>query len=343
MDKNLSLILEIERESPEKAREELISLLDRFGSFRACARSWGCHHSTVVRLARRLGVLSPKSLPLTKEAKKIKNSIKTKVALEYLSEQGFTLVNKKDDALAPQEEQLHYDLREGVKIGFVSDIHYASRYQSTDILKEAYNYFRKEKVDFVVNPGDVFEGSGRVYVGQLHEMFLYGLKAQLNYALHVEPYPYISGVTTYMISGNHDLSFYRETGLDPVYELCEARQDLHYLGQQVGVIKIKDVRIALYHGEGGLGKDNFSAKAGEIVTKMPEPKPHIVFCGHWHRSGWFPHSNGLTDVVFCGSLQRTTPYIKKLLGRCNRGYGVIEIKKDKYGVGVNHEFKKRGY
>ena len=344
----LSELRSLERQNPDKVREVLAGLLVKYKTPTGVARYFRCHHSAILRMLKRLNMLTPKNLNLSQREREKRSILKNKNALEYLSEQGFILVSDVEKAINTQPAEVSHDIQNGISIGVTSDHHNASRHQQSQLVKEAYEYFSYKKVDFAVNAGDLLEGNGRVYKGQMHELFLYGIRPQINYVLYTEPYPELKVGNelrkTYMISGNHDASWFSEVGIDPVQEICEKRDDLVFIGQKIGVINIKGVRIGVVHPRGSLGKDNYSAKAADLVDKWIDPKPDVIIVGHWHREGKFTHRNGFTSVVFVGSIQRTTPFIENdLMGRANCGYGILHLKKDKFGLSVIWDWQKRGH
>jgi len=87
-----------------------------------------------------------------------------------------------------------------VKFGIISDTHIGSRYTNPDNIFAAIDEMKKEKVDFIVHPGDITEGMmGRP--GDIYEMTHIGYKAQRDESIRI--FSKVE-VPLYMISGNHD-------------------------------------------------------------------------------------------------------------------------------------------
>lgn len=304
-----------------KTREEAQILINEYGSNRKAAKAIGISHTTMNKVNKRFGIESPASVNLSKAVTDFDSLKKEREGLEDLSAKGYIVINSFRNALV-REEHVKIKDRKIITLGYLADSHYGSRYQADDVIDKAYKAFRLAKVDAVAHAGDWFEGSGRVYPGQLYEMFLYGVKPQINYPLNVHPYPSIKGVKTYTISGNHDHSFVKDCGIDPVEEFAKQRDDIIWLGRDNATLVINGIRIAIIHGEGGLG-ENTLLKARKIVNRLDNPKPHVAIIGHWHISNrhWLKD----TCVIMAGCTQRTTPFIHKKNLDSMVGYGILKL------------------
>ena len=136
------------------------------------------------------------------------------------------------------------------KIGIVSDTHLGSTCQQITLLHEAYKIMKDEGVKKVLHAGDMIEGNGKQFRGQIYEMFLHGADSMIDYA--IKNYPQEKGITTYIIGGSHDYSFYKEDGLDVLSRVAEARPDIKYLGMFGAYLQIGKISIYLMHGAGGV-------------------------------------------------------------------------------------------
>lgn len=193
------------------------------------------------------------------------------------------------------------------KIGLVGDTQIGSKYQQMTHLYSAYEEFKKEGVDTVLHSGDVVDGE-KVYRGQEYELFLHGADAQRDYV--IDTYPHIKGISTYMISGNHDASFWSVSGYNIVESICEKRDDLTFLGDNYAVFTLENIKIAVMHGEGGVAYAR-SYKLQKIIEQIsPENKPHVLVLGHYHVEDVQPmYRNVLGIQLPC--FQAQTPYLAR--------------------------------
>jgi len=154
--------------------------------------------------------------------------------------------------------------RSRVRIGIISDTHLCSKYQQLSLLHKAMKELDKEKVDFIVHAGDVVEGRN-VYRGQSEEVFFSGYDEQRDYL--VENFPRSKrGVKIYMISGQHDYSFYKLSGANILRSACYKRKDLVYRGDFSAKFTVKGVRVEVLHPGGGVSYAKCFDEKTEILT-----------------------------------------------------------------------------
>lgn len=170
------------------------------------------------------------------------------------------------------------------KIGIVADTHFCSVHEKLDELHTFYAIMKKDGIKYVMNSGDLVAGWG-IYKGQENEVHTFGAKNQAQYV--IDNYPKVNGITTYFITGNHDLSWWVRSGIDVGEIISEKRPDMIYLGQYQGDLTLNKIRIRLIHPDGG-GSYALSYKAQKIAEQVPSGvKPHIILFGHWHTSHYF--------------------------------------------------------
>ena len=211
------------------------------------------------------------------------------------------------------------------KFAVVSDTHLGSRFQQLSHLKTAYSYFKEVGVKTVLHCGDMFAGNGRVYRGQTYELFVHGADEQLEYAR--EKYPQEDGITTYLISGNHCLSFLNSDGFDICKALSKEREDIIYLGQYGAYVDICGIRVYLHHGLGGVSYAR-TYKLQKLIEQLaPENKPQVFLAGHWHITSILP----MYRNVFClaaGCFETQTPFLRRLGVYPEVGFSIIEATKN---------------
>lgn len=88
-----------------------------------------------------------------------------------------------------------------------------------------------------------------MYHGQENEVHTFGATGQAEYV--IKNYPKVAGITTYFCNGNHDLSWWKRSGVDTGDLISAGREDMIYLGQYFGEVELSGVKIHLMHPDGG--------------------------------------------------------------------------------------------
>lgn len=219
------------------------------------------------------------------------------------------------------------------RIGLVSDTHICSKYQQLTLLYDAYGFFDKAMVDFVLHAGDLTDGKN-MYRGQEREVFKTGADEQAQYV--IDNYPKLErNRRTYIIGGQHDRSFYRDGGFDIVKAICKERKDLVYRGFYKAEFIVKGLPIGLQHPGGGVAyalsykmQKNIESMMG-YVASIPSAVRHILeVFGHWHVAVHIPSYMGV-DVVGMPCFQSQTPYLEQLGKMPVVGCAIAEIQLDK--------------
>lgn len=195
---------------------------------------------------------------------------------------------------------------EHLKLLLISDTHLASKYDRLDILRYLYDRAADEGVNYVLHSGDVTEGvSGRPE--QIYDLKEASYVGQRDYV--IDKYPR-SDILTYMISGNHDLWWVKKCGADIVKDICDRRDDLHYLGSDCEDMKIGKLKLRLYHGKGG-GSYAKSYKVQKYLDGIaPDEIPHILQTGHTHQAFYMKQGN--THCFQTSCLQDLTPFERSM-------------------------------
>lgn len=201
------------------------------------------------------------------------------------------------------------------KIGLVSDLHACCEYTKIKSIQSAYEQFEKQGVSIVFNAGDTTHGHVDMHGSYKYEIKLRNLENQLNHL--VTDYPKIDGIQTFMIAGNHDLSWGRQ-GVDFIKLLSDRREDITYLGPTVAFVDGPDGIpnfVMLYHPKDGSGYalSYKTQKIAEYVTyalkgltddpDIPNIMPQIATIGHYHK---YVHHKGpdgahyITCPAMCG-------------------------------------------
>ena len=230
--------------------------------------------------------------------------IKDKDLLEEVSNRGYVAYKQK----IKEDKEYQYDKRiKTYKIGIVSDTHIGSKYQQLQHLWDFYRICEHFGIKIILHAGDVCEGNGKLYRGQLYEMFLHGASNQLKYL--IENYPKKEGIKTYIIGGSHDYSFFKESGYDILQHFADKRRDIKHLGYWGAYIKFGKIVIYLAHGSGGIAYA-VSYKIQKAVEEFaPENKPHIFLLGHYHKPCYLEGYRNVEGFQL-KCFQSQTPYLK---------------------------------
>ena len=193
-----------------------------------------------------------------------------------------------------------------VKLLLISDTHLASKYDRLDILRYLYQKAEDRNVDYVLHSGDVTEGRSN-RPEQIYSLREASYDGQRDYV--IDKYPK-SNIPTYMIAGNHDLWWIKNCGTDIVRDICNHREDLHYLGSDCEDLKIGKLRIRLYHGKGGMAYAK-SYKLQKYLDSIPlEERPDILQAGHIHQSFYMKQDK--THCFQTSCLQDQTPFERSM-------------------------------
>ncbi len=256
------------------------------------------------------------------------------VALKLLRDKGYELHKNADPTL--KEIHIDADRFKGTwsRFGIVGDTQLGSRYAQVTLLHEAYEFFRQEGITEVLHLGDLTDGQ-HMYRGHEFELAIHGADNQVDYTL--ERYPKIDGITTHIISGNHDLSYMKNEGMDIVKRICQNRDDLNYLGRLGAYLNIGNQRIYLMHPTGGVAYARSYHLQKIIEQFAPENKPHVLLCGHWHINDTLPMYRNVWGAAV-GCFQSQTPYLVAKGLYPEVGFGIYELCHNGTGA-VRHRYE----
>lgn len=227
--------------------------------------------------------------------------------VEILKKQGYLydIIDGKIAKIKPIKENDIYKIpndMDHLKLLLISDTHLASVYDRLDILRYLYAKAEDSGTNYVLHSGDLTEGRSN-RDDQIYQLKEASYDGQRDYV--VDKYPK-SDIPTYLISGNHDLWWVKRCGADICKDICERREDLHYLGSDCEDLKIGKLKIRMYHGSGG-GAYAKSYKLQKYLDSIPmEERPHILQTGHIHQAFFMKQGN--THCFQTSCLQDLTPY-----------------------------------
>jgi len=226
------------------------------------------------------------------------------------------------------------------KFGMISDTHFGALGEGIKQLESMYDDFVDAGVTQVFHGGDLVDGE-RVYRGHNRYLKIHGFQSQ---AIHtINNFPERDGITTHIIAGNHDLSFYLASGADIVDYICHNREDLEYSGMYYARFQEGRFKLDMLHPSGG----GFYSKSYGIQkwireNELPSTYADIMGFGHWHRHGYFEDHE--IECIMAGGFQSPNEYhIRRgLVGEM--GGWIIELDREKsrlYGIKLEWRGKKK--
>lgn len=239
-------------------------------------------------------------------------TVEDRAIIDELQSRGYVITKNRKKRDATYRAELARFGGKAFRFGVISCTHFGSRYQQLTHLNTFYSLIARRRISLVLHAGDLTDGTHKMHRGMEYEQFLHGYAAHRKYA--VENYPRRSGVETWVVSGNHDLSFQKDVGADIVEDVCNARDDMKYLGQWGAYIELPSLddsarlKVYLGHGSGGVAYAR-SYKLQKIVEQLaPEKKPHFLFMGHWHTMAHIPQYRNV-EAWSLGCFQSQTGYL----------------------------------
>ena len=224
---------------------------------------------------------------------------------------GIYIENFGDNTINNHNTKTIINDEEEYKILLISDTRLCSQFEQISILNNIYSIANEMGIKTVLHLGDITEG---IYFGKsrIYNQSLIHHNPDTQ-ALYVKNnYPYIKGMTTYFITGEHDLSFLKTKSKEDVGdEIANLREDLVYLGQRNCMIYLQDsdghkpIKIDMRHPDEKIPY-TISYKPQKIVDAMrSEERPDILNFGHFLVQDSFLHHNVLVNQV--PSITATTP------------------------------------
>lgn len=221
------------------------------------------------------------------------------------------------------------------KFAVLSCTHLGSRWQQITHLHTFYSYAYKQGVRTFLHCGDVVDGE-KMHRGQEYGIFVHGADAQIRYA--VKNYPKLKGAKTLMLAGNHDLSFWKNAGLNVVEAICDQRSDLEYVGADFAFVQMGTVSVGMHHSRGGVPYARSYRPQKIVEQTAPERKSNFLFIGHWHVQCLIPGYRNV-NVASMGAFQAQTDFLQSLGLYPNVGGMIVTFVPDEHGLAsATYEF-----
>lgn len=236
----------------------------------------------------------------------------------------------KDIVTSTKKSEFSWDGNNIIKFGVVSDNHLCNKNQQLSFLHDLYNLFEKENVDCVYNAGDVCDGYYKNRPEHVYELIpgKIGVDDQCDYI--AEMYPVRDGITTYMISGNHDETHIKNGGADILKRVQARRQDIKYLGIGNAIINLTpNTKLEIIHPLDGSSYATSYASQRYVDSLQGGEKPNILIMGHHHKALYFIHRN--IHILEAGTTCGTTSWMKRKRIMSNIGGWLITLHLDLEG------------
>jgi predicted phosphodiesterase len=257
-----------------------------------------------------------------------KEDLKT---LEQITNAGYSSKDIKQfiDALNRQQSNTNKEYSIGkshVKFGVFGDNHIGHKQYDKNLMKFFVKEVKKQKVDFVLNTGDIFDGWYQNRPNAIFEQNAIGFDQQMKLA--VKELSQLE-VPLYFITGNHSYNtFVRGAGVEagPVLEdkLNLKGLEVKYLGNAEGDIKLKNgVKIKLLHPDGGTAYA-LSYRPQKIIESLSGgEKPELLFIGHFHKLEqlFYRNVHAFQTGTFCGQ----TKFMRGKNIPAHKGFWIIDI------------------
>ena len=215
-----------------------------------------------------------------------------------------------------------------IRIGALTDTHLGSVSMPVERIYQAFDEFKKAKVDFITHSGDVCEGMSN-RPGHIYELTHLGYDNQK--ALAIEVFGQWKESDIYSIDGNHDRWFLKSNGAKIVKDIATALPNFHFIGHDEGSISLNGkATLWLWHGEDG-NSYALSYRLQKILESLTGgEKPNAMHVGHVHK-----YVEIFERHVFCtsvGCMQSQTPWMRGKRIAAHPGFSIIDYWVNDMGI-----------
>ena len=223
-----------------------------------------------------------------------------------------------------------------IRIMLISDTRLGSIYQQLSIINQCYELAHEMGVKYVFHNGDISEGEYRGEYAEWNDKLLFcrGLDEQTKYIAN--NYPYVKGMNTYFITGDHDRTHYtKKRPLDIGKMIADKREDMIYLGPKskeitfVNENSLNDIKLFMTHPKGAVPYTVSYRPQQYIYSMRGEDDIDILSMGHLLNCDSFDE-RGIFEFQV-PSLCATTPEMKEAKLANDMGAWILIIKKNRFG------------
>lgn len=221
-----------------------------------------------------------------------------------------------------------------VRFGIISDTHFGNIFYDKYLYSKAIEQFNKEKVDFVIHPGDILDGWYQNRPQSIFEQNALGVDQQIELAVKE-----LSRIKQplYFITGNHEYNtFMRNAGMEAgsyLEDLLKSKGvDATFLGNGEGNLVLKSgIKLKVLHPDSGTAYA-LSYKPQKIAESLEGGhKPNVLLIGHFHKAEYLFYRN--IHILQCGTLCGQTKFMKGRAISAHKGFWIVDLYSDsKKGV-----------
>lgn len=206
-----------------------------------------------------------------------------------------------------------------IRFGVLSDTHFGSPQCDIEHIEAFYTTAYNCGIRTFFHAGDWTDGVD-VYKGHIMELSreggLLGFDRQLNCLM--EYYPKYNDAVTYGIIGNHDESYIKKMGANPLHLISSFRDDIKCIGNYQSVVRINgEFHINLHHKGGRVHMQkpeitlrNMAFEKDEKMRRMGIPFLDLLVVGHYHTRA-FVETTGVRKAMMAGGFQKATSLVKQ--------------------------------
>jgi len=215
-----------------------------------------------------------------------------------------------------------------IRVGAITDTHIGHLKFKADRLYQAFEEFKKEKVDFIVHSGDVTEGMSH-RPGHIYELDKLGYDQQKEYAVNL--FGQWTDTNIYAIDGNHDRWYIKSNGAIIVKDIAASLGNFNFLGHDEGDISLNGkATLKLWHGEDG-NSYALSYRVQKIIEAFqPGEKPSVMICGHTHK--YVKIFERSVHAISIGSIEEQTSWMRGKRIAAAVGFSIFDIWVNDSGV-----------
>ena len=207
-----------------------------------------------------------------------------------------------------------------VRFGAITDTHIGHKRTPADRIYQAFEEFRRARVDFITHSGDVTEGMSH-RPGQIYELDNIGYDSQKRAAIEI--FSQWTDTPIYAIDGNHDRWYLKSNGALIVKDIDDALENFHFIGHDEGDIALGgNATLKLWHGEDGASYA-LSYRLQKLLESLSGgEKPNILVAGHTHK-----YANIFERNVYCvstGCIQSQTAWMRGKRISAHVGFSIID-------------------
>lgn len=225
--------------------------------------------------------------------------------------------------ISPQNNVIKKNWRgeEIIRFGIVSDTHIGSKHQQITLLNDFYDICQKEGITDIYHSGDITEGYN-MRKGQEYEVFCHGTDEQADYV--IKNYPFREGLTTHFITGNHDHSGIKSSGVDIGRLIARERKDMVYLGLSNAKVHLTpNCVMELNHPLDGASYALSYTLQKFIDSMSGGEKPNILINGHHHKAMYVFYRN--IHAIEAGCFEAQTPWMRGKRLSAHVGGWIVEV------------------